>query len=301
MKNTLIVVLGPTCVGKTSVSVEIADQLNTEIISADSRQFYREMKIGTAVPQDFFLERIRHHFIRFISVKDYYSSSLFERDVLKLLPSLFTNNNLVLMTGGSGMYIDAVCNGIDDIPDIDPVIREKYNNTFRSEGIESLRKALKLLDPAYYEKVDLKNHKRIIRALEICESTGRPYSAFLTKRKVDREFAILKIGLVRERDELYKRIDSRVDEMISQGLEEEARHLYELRGFNAMNCVGYRELFDYFEGKITKDKAVELIKRNSRRYAKRQITWWSRDPEIRWSDPDQVIEIIKYIRDEAGS
>jgi tRNA dimethylallyltransferase len=298
MKNVVIVVLGPTGVGKTDVSVEIASHLNTEIISADSRQFYREMNIGTSVPPELFLARVKHHFIRFISVKDYYSSSLFERDVLKLLPSLFSRKNVVLMTGGSGMYIDAVCYGIDDIPDIDPETREKYNCQFKNEGIESLRKTLKILDPDYYAAVDLRNHKRIIRALEICETTGRPYSAFLTKRKAERDFDILKIGLKRERDELYFRINMRVDEMISRGLEDEARELYDLRDLNALNSVGYREFFEYFEGNITREKAIELIKRNSRRYAKRQLTWWSRDPNIKWFDAENVVDIIKYIEEK---
>ncbi len=296
MINTLVVIVGPTGVGKTSVSFEIASRFRTEIISADSRQFYKEMKIGTAVPPDLYLSRIKHHFIRFISVKDYYSSSLFERDVLKLLPSLFLKNRVLVMTGGSGMYIDAVCRGIDDIPDIDDIIREKYNSIFATEGIESLRRSLKLLDPEYYSKVDLKNPKRIIRALEICEATGRPYSKFLTNTRAVRDFNMIKIGLMRDRNELYERINSRVDEMISKGLEEEAREIYCLRNFIALKTVGYSELFDYFEGKTSRDEAVSLIKRNSRRYAKRQITWWSRDDEIKWFSPENLQEIIDYLR-----
>ena len=216
MKNFLIVILGPTGVGKSDLSVEIASHFNTEIISADSRQFYREMTIGTAVPAENQLKRVKHHFIRFLSVKDYFSSSLFERAVLELLPSLFKKNRIVVMTGGSGMYIDAVCKGIDDIPDIDPAIREKYNEKYREEGIESLRRELKLLDPDYYSRVDLKNHKRIIRALEIFESTGRRYSEFLTKKSADRDFFIIKIGLEREREDLYGRINARVDDMVEQ-------------------------------------------------------------------------------------
>ena len=195
--------MGPTGVGKTDVSIELASRFNCEIISADSRQFFREMSIGTAVPSDAQLGRIKHHFIRFISISDYYSSSLFERDVLDLLPSLFSNNQIVLMSGGSGMYIDAVCNGIDDIPDVDPVIREKYISKYKEEGIEGIRLALKLLDPEYYSKVDLKNYKRIIRALEICETSGLPYSSFLKKQKRERDFRIIKIGMQRERDDLY--------------------------------------------------------------------------------------------------
>jgi tRNA dimethylallyltransferase len=294
MKNFLIVLLGPTGVGKTDVSINLATHLQCEIISSDSRQFYTEMIIGTAVPDKVQLEKVKHHFIRFISVKDYYSSSLFERDVLNLLPQLFEKNNVTIMSGGSGMYIDAVCSGIDDIPDIDPAIREKLLKRYSEEGIERLRMTLKLLDPEYYANVDLKNYKRIIRALEICESTGRPYSSFLKKQKRIREFGIIKIGLERPRNELYTRIDKRVDEMIETGLEEEANSLYNYRNLNAMKCVGYREFFDVIDGKITRDKAIELIKRNTRRYAKRQLTWWAKEKDIRWFQPEQVEEIIEY-------
>ncbi len=295
MNNFLIVVLGPTGVGKTDISVDLAARFNSEIISADSRQFFSEMEIGTAVPCDLQLAKIKHHFIRFLPVTDYYSASLFERDVISLLPYLFKKNKLVIMTGGSGLYIDAVCNGYDDIPDVDPEIREKYIGIYEIEGIASLRASLKLLDPDHYSKVDLKNHKRILRALEICESTGKPYSSFLKKQKREREFSIIKIGLNRNRDELYERINTRVDEMLAKGLEEEARQLYQFRNLNALNCVGYREFFDFFEGKISRDKAIELIKRNSRRYAKRQMTWWSKDQEIKWFRPDQLPEIENFI------
>jgi len=278
MKNFLIVLLGPTGVGKTDISIEIARFFNCEIISADSRQFFREMNIGTAVPSELQLKTIKHHFIRFLSVEDYYSSSLFERDVLNLLPDLFSKNNIALMSGGSGMYIDAVC-----------------------EGIEGLRVTLKFLDPEHYSKVDLKNYKRIIRALEICETAGRPYSSFLKKQKRERDFEIIKIGMERNREELYQRINSRVDVMISSDLENEAKELYDLRKLNALNSVGYREFFDFFDGKISREKAIELIKRNSRRYAKRQITWWSKDKEIRWFNPDKAVEIIAYISARSAS
>ena len=252
MKNTLIVLLGPTGVGKTDLSIELAGHYGCEIISADSRQFYREMRIGTAVPSDDQLARIKHHFIRFISVRDYYSSSLFERDVLKLLPQLFSLNSVVLMTGGSGLYIDAVCRGIDDIPDVDQEIREKYLQKYRKEGIEGLRIMLKMLDPGHYEKVDLRNPKRIIRALEICETTGRPYSAFLKRELHPRDFEIIRIGINRPREELFARINARVDEMVTAGLEDEAAGLYHLRDLNALNSVGYKEFFEYFDAKIQK-------------------------------------------------
>jgi tRNA dimethylallyltransferase len=199
------------------------------------------------------------------------------------------------------MYIDAVCNGIDDIPDVDPVVREKFISRYRDEGIEGLRIALKLLDPEHYAKVDLKNHKRIMRALEICETTGRTYSSFLKKQKRERDFRIIKIGLERNRDDLYMRINSRVDDMVKKGLEEEARLLFKFRNLNALNSVGYREFFDFFDRIIAREKAIELIKRNSRRYAKRQITWWGKDKEIRWFHPEQVNEIIQYIESEVAS
>jgi tRNA dimethylallyltransferase len=300
MNNFLIVILGPTGVGKSDLSVEVARHFNTEIISADSRQFYREMTIGTAVPAENLLNNVRHHFIQFLSVKDYFSSSLFERAVLDLLPSLFKKNRIVIMTGGSGMYIDAVCKGIDDIPDVEPAVREKYNKKYTEEGIESLRTELKLLDPDYYARVDLKNHKRIIRALEIFGSTGRKYSEFLTKKSAERDFYVVKIGLKREKEDLYGRINERVDNMIDQGLENEARRLFDLRDLNPLKSVGYREFFDFFKGKISMEKAVELIKRNSRRYAKRQMTWWSRDKEIVWFNPEHKEEIIRYIVEKTG-
>jgi tRNA dimethylallyltransferase len=300
MNNFLIVLLGPTGVGKTEVSVNIARQFACDIISADSRQFFREMKIGTAVPGESLLKEIKHHFIQFLSVKDYYSSSLFESDVLDLLPLLYRENNLVVMTGGSGMYIDAVCEGIDDIPDIDPLLRERLLATYDEKNIESLRARLKELDPEHFNKVDLSNPKRIIRALEICESTGKPYSSFLKKNKRKRDFEILKIGLERPRNELYTRINQRVDEMIENGLEQEAMELCQLRSFNALKSVGYREFFDYFDNRITLEKAIELIKRNSRHYAKRQITWWKKDNDIIWFHPGQTGEIIGYIKEKTS-
>jgi len=300
MKKTLIVLLGPTAVGKTDISIDIAKRLRCDIISADSRQFFREMKIGTARPSDDQLAQVNHHFIGFLSVRDYYSSNQYERDVLALLPGLFLKNDCVLMSGGSGMYIDAVCHGIDDIPDTDPGIRKKFNMKYKEEGIEGLRIMLKILDPEYYKIVDLKNFKRIIRALEICETTGAPYSTFLKKQKRERDFNILKIGLERPREELYDRINKRVDEMISLGLEEEARSLFHFKELNALNSVGYKELFDYFNGNISKEKAIELIKRNTRRFAKRQTTWWARDKEINWFQPDNYKGIIEFLDKQTG-
>jgi tRNA dimethylallyltransferase len=256
------------------------------------------MKIGTAVPTEEQMTKIKHHFIRFLSVRDYYSASLFERDVLDLLPELFNRNKIIIMTGGSGMYINAVCDGIDNIPDVDIEIREKYLRKYEEEGIEGLRVCLKMLDSEYYNRVDLRNYKRIIRALEICETTGRPYSSFLKKEKRERSFRVIKIGLQRPREELYKMINLRVEKMIDQGLEDEVLNLYDLKHFNALNTVGYNEFVEFFDKRITREKAIELIKRNSRRYAKRQITWWSKDKNIRWFHPDQKQEIFDYL-DEA--
>lgn len=294
MENTLIVLLGPTGVGKTDMSTDLGLITRAEIISADSRQFYREMRIGTAVPSDEQLKKVRHHFIQFLSVDQYYSASIYERDVLQLLPELFRKNRFVIMTGGSGMYIDAVCKGIDDIPDVDQAVRDKYNRMYTENGIAGLRVALKILDPVHYTKVDLRNHKRLIRALEICESTGKPYSSFLNKEKPKRDFRIITIGLNRPREELYRRINLRVDAMISNGLEEEARLLYSKRHLNALNTVGYREFFDYFDGVTTKHKAIDLIKRNTRHYAKRQLTWWSKDDSIKWFDADDKDKILAH-------
>jgi tRNA dimethylallyltransferase len=300
MNKFLIVLLGPTGVGKTGIAVELALRYKCDIISADSRQIYKEMHIGTAVPDDNQLNSVRHHFVRSISVEEYYSSSLFERDVLKLLPSLFSVNNIAILSGGSGMYIDAVCDGTDDIPDVDQAAREKYIALYKNEGIDGLRIALHLLDPDHYAKVDLRNYKRIIRALEICETAGRPYSSFLKKQKRERNFRIIKIGLGRTRDDLYQRINSRVDAMIGMGLEDEARQLIRYRHLNALNCVGYREFFAFFDGIISREKAIELIKRNSRRYAKRQMTWWSKDKEIIWFNPEQKSEIFRLIDDSVS-
>ena len=296
MKNTLIVILGPTGVGKTDIAIDIALHFNSEIISADSRQFYKEMVIGTAPPSPEQLSSVKHHFVGFLPVEEYYSASIFERAVLDLLQTLFSKNDIVVMVGGSTLYVDAVCNGIDDIPDVQPEIREKYQQMFKDEGIEGLRLALKLTDPSHYEKVDLKNPRRLMRALEICESTGRPYSSFLTGKKRERDFDIIKIGITRQRENLYNRINARVDKMVEAGLEEEARRLYPKRDLTALNTVGYKEFFEYFDGKISRETAIDLIKRDSRRYAKRQMTWWGNRDDIHWFNADDNnMEIISFV------
>jgi len=301
MKNTLIVLPGPTGVGKTAAAIDLALRLGCEIISCDSRQFYREMRIGTAAPDEEQLARVKHHFVGFLSVRDYYSISLFERDVLALLPSLFSSCPFAIMTGGSMLYMDAVCRGMDDIPDTDPAVRQKFIDMYRREGIGGLRMALKLLDPDHYAKVDLHNPRRVMRALEISESTGRPYSSFLTSARRERDFRILKAGLTLGRPELYARIDERVDRMISAGLEEEAASLKMFRELNALNTVGYREMFMYLDGEITRDQAVALIKRNTRRYARRQLTWWNRDREIKWFDTGNSDMIMDWINSRQDS
>lgn len=295
MKNTLIVLPGPTGVGKTAFATGLAERLGCEIISCDSRQFYREMKIGTAAPGEEELARVRHHFVGFLSVTDYYSISLFERDVLALLPSLFSSNPVAIMTGGSMLYMDAVCRGMDDIPDTDPAVRQKYLGMYHDEGIEGLRIALKMLDPASYSRIDLHNPRRILRALEITESSGRPYSSFLTAPVRQRDFRIIKAGLTRERGELYRRIDMRVDRMMEEGLEQEAVSLKQYRELNALNTVGYREMFRWFDGEVSREQAVMLIKRNTRRYARKQLTWWNRDNDINWFDVSEREMIVSWI------
>ncbi len=295
MKNTLIVLPGPTGVGKTAFATGLAERLGCEIISCDSRQFYREMKIGTAAPGKEELARVRHHFVGFLSVTDYYSISLFERDVLALLPSLFSSNPVAIMTGGSMLYMDAVCRGMDDIPDTDPAVRQKYLGMYHDEGIEGLRIALKMLDPASYSRIDLHNPRRILRALEITESSGRPYSSFLTAPVRQRDFRIIKAGLTRERGELYRRIDMRVHRMMEEGLEQEAVSLKQYRELNALNTVGYREMFSWFDGEVSRDQAVMLIKRNTRRYARKQLTWWNRDNDINWFDVSEREMIVSWI------
>lgn len=292
--HKLLVLLGPTGVGKTDIAIAVAKHLHCEIISADSRQFFRDLKVGTAPPSPEQLLQVKHHFVGFLNLDEYYSANLFERDVISLLPRLFSNNDKVIMAGGSCLYIDAVCNGIDDIPDVDPSIRERYSKKYATEGIEGLRIALKIMDPEHYKHVDLKNPKRIIRALEICETTGQPYSSFLTNSRRTRDFEVIQIGLTRPREELYDRINRRVDAMISNGLEEEARSLYQKRNLNALDTVGYKEFFKYFDCSISREQAIDLIKRNSRRYAKRQMTWWNRDKNIKWFDPTNVEEILTY-------
>lgn len=283
-KPTLVVVTGPTAVGKTSLTIELASELNTSIISADSRQFYKELRIGTAFPEDEELKQVSHYFLGHLSIQDYYSVSRFEQDVLQLLPQLFDKNPVVILTGGSGLYIDAVCKGIDDLPDPDPKIRTYVMEIFDNEGIEGLRNRIKLLDPAYYEQSDIANHKRLMRALEVTLQMGEPYSCFLTSSDKNRDFDIFKFCLNRPREILFDRINKRVDQMIQKGLLDEVKSLIPFKNLNALNTVGYKELFDYLDGKLSFDQAVEDIKTHTRRYAKRQLTWFKRDGDYKYID-----------------
>ncbi len=291
----LIVLLGPTGVGKTELSLKLAKHFNSPIVSCDSRQFYREMRIGTAFPTDWELSQAQHYLVGHKSITERYSCGMFELEALDLLREIYIKNDFALLVGGSGLYIEALLKGIDDFPTPDPELRKSLHQQLKNEGIEGLRHQLKLLDPDYYNQVDLKNPQRVLKAVEVCLQTGRTYSSFLTGPKKERPFKPIKVGLTRHREELYERINLRVDRMIEQGLVEEVKGLIPFRNFNALNTVGYKEIFQYLDGEISLKQAIELIKRNTRRYAKRQLTWWSRDKEIVWFNPDSQSEIIQYI------
>ena len=291
--HTLFVIVGPTAVGKTAVGIHLARQFDCPIISADSRQFYKEMKIGTAVPTPEELEQVKHYFIGNKSVTESYNISQYENDVLELLPELFSTHPNLVMVGGSGLYVDAVCNGIDDMPDTDPVIRNQLNELLNNEGIEVLQQRLLELDPVYYKEVDLKNPVRLQRALEVCLQTGKSYSHFRMKVKKERNFNIVKIGIELEKSVLNNQIELRVDRMMKVGQLDEVKSLLSFRQYNALNTVGYKELFAYLDGDITLEKAILDIKNNTRHYAKRQFTWFRKDPDIHWFNPNQIINLIE--------
>ncbi len=301
MPKTLIIITGPTGIGKTATGIRLANHLQTEIVSADSRQIFKELSIGTAVPTKEELELVKHHFIHSHSIHDNYNASRFETEGLRLLDCLFSKYNQVVMVGGSMLYIDAICNGIDSMPDADPEIRQSLKKQVETNGIESLRLQLKQLDPVYYNSVDLKNPARIIHALEMCLMTGKPYSTFRSNTKKERPFRIVKIVLNCEREQLHNRINLRVNKMVEAGLENEAHNFYSLRNLNALNTVGYREFFSYFDGEIPRNKAIELIKRNSRRYARKQLTWFRKDAEVHWFEPNQTNEIIEFVESQIKS
>lgn len=299
--NSLVILLGPTGVGKTELSLRVAEHFGSPIISSDSRQLYKDLPIGTAAPTPEQMARVRHYMVGTLNLTDYYSASNFEEDVISLLNTLHQTTPTVVMTGGSMMYIDAVCKGIDDIPTVTPAIREEIYTQFEREGLVNILQELKEADPVHYGEVDRMNYKRVIHAVEICRMTGKPYSSFRTNSKKERPFRIIKIGLTRDREELYDRINYRVDQMMTDGLLEEARKVYPFRHLNSLNTVGYKELFNYFDGEWSLDLAIEKIKRNSRVYARKQMTWFKRDEEIEWFHPEQETEIINFIEETISS
>lgn len=298
MKHKLIVLIGPTGVGKTELSLSLAEFLHTSIINADSRQIFKDIPIGTAAPTPEEQLRIQHYFVGTLNLTDYYSAAQFETDVIALLKNLFKTQNYALMSGGSMMYIDAVCKGIDDMPTIDNEIRVHILERYKQEGLEVMCQELKLLDPDYYKIVDTKNPKRVIHALEVCYMTGKPYSSFRTRQNKKRPFDIIKIGLQREREELYDRINKRVEAMIENGLIDEVKRVAAFRNCNALNTVGYKEIFQYLDGNWPYERAIEKIKQNTRIYSRKQMTWYKKDPEIRWFHPNDKESIKNFIENE---
>ena len=298
--KTLVVILGPTGVGKTELSLQLAERLGTPIINADSRQIYQDIEIGTAAPTAEELARVKHYFVHTLKLDQYYSAAEYEKDVLELLAQLFQQHDVVVLSGGSMMYIDAVTKGIDDIPTVDEETRAMLRERFEKEGLEPLLAELKLLDPQYYEIVDKCNHKRVVHALEICYMTGKTYTSFRTNSLKERPFRIVKFGLMRQREQLFARINTRVDKMMQEGLMEEVKRVYPLRHLNSLNTVGYKELFHVLDGEWELPMAVERIKKNTRVYAKKQMTWYKHDADIQWLDADRmsVQEMLKTIEDE---
>ena len=294
----LVVIAGPTAVGKTSFAIELAKKFNTEIISCDSRQFFREMSIGTAKPTSSELAQVKHHFIDNLSIQESYNVSKFEHEVLEKLEELFLKHEIVVMVGGSGLYIDAVVNGIDDFPDVDEKLRSSLKERIEKDGLESLLEELKTLDPEYYEKVDQNNPNRILRALEVCMMTGKKYSDQRLSPKRQRPFEVIKFAINRDRQELFDRISLRVDQMINEGLLGEVESLSDHRNLNALNTVGYKEIYAFFDGTFTKEEAIEKLKTNTRRYAKRQLTWLKRDDSYNWLHPNDLEMAEQRIKDQ---
>lgn len=291
----LIVIIGPTAVGKTQISLNIAEMFRCPIINADSRQIYRDIPIGTAAPTAEEQKRVKHFFVEQLALDEYYSAAQYEADVMKLLPQLFQTHDNIVLTGGSMLYIDAVCKGLDDVPTVDKETRLKLKQKLQEEGLEKLVQELRLLDPAYYEACDKKNPKRVVHALEICYMTGKPFSSFHRNESKKRQFDIVKLGLQRKREDLFYRINSRVDVMMKQGWLDEARKVITYRHCNALNTVGYKELFKYLDNEWELNFALEKIRRNTRVYAKKQMTWFKRDPEVRWFHPDEEQQILNFL------
>lgn len=300
-KPTLIVLIGPTGIGKTDLSLNIAEHYNTEIISADSRQIYADLKIGTAAPTPEQLARVKHHFVGTLQLTDYYSAAQYEAEVMKKLDELFKRHSVIVLTGGSMMYVDAVCKGIDDIPTVDEETRKTLMQHYENVGLERLCAELKILDPEYYDIVDKKNPKRVIHALEICYMTGQTYTSFRTSQTKERPFNIIKVGLRREREELYARINKRVDIMMEDGLLEEAKSVYQYKNLNSLNTVGYKEMFKYLDGEWELPFAIEKIKQNSRIYSRKQVTWFKRDTDITWFHPDDTDNIMSFIEERLNA
>lgn len=294
--NFLINIVGPTAIGKTALAIKLAHHFGTEIISSDSRQFFKEMSIGTAVPSEEELSEAVHHFIQHKSIFESYSVGDFERDTIKFLENFYKKNSIIIMVGGSGLYSNAVLYGLDEFPDISQQIREDLNSEYKNKGIEFLQKKLQQLDPQHYENVDIYNPQRIIRALEVCIGTGKAYSSFLNKKKKDRFFSFIQIGLMAEREAMYNRINLRVEKMLENGLFKEVQSLYKYKNLNALQTVGYREFFDFLDSKINFNQAIELTKMNTRRFAKRQLTWYNKQTDIQWFDyKTNLSEIVNYI------
>lgn len=292
----LIVIVGPTAVGKTELCIKLANSLGTEIVSADSRQFYKETELGTAKPSADELSRATHHLVNTKSIHENYDVGDFEKDALSVLDDIFLRNNVAILTGGSGLYIDVVCEGMDEMPEVPTEIRQGVIADYSSFGLEYLQKQVKDLDPEYYKIVDVKNPQRLMRALEVYRGTGRPFSSFRVKKKIERPFKVVKIALMRDREELYRRIEQRMDNMVGLGLFDEAERLFPFKDLNALQTVGYSEIFGFLESKYDKEEAIRLLKRNSRRYAKRQLTWFRKDPTYNWFHPDQFEEILDHIK-----
>ncbi|MCS5489145.1 tRNA (adenosine(37)-N6)-dimethylallyltransferase MiaA [Algoriphagus limi] len=298
---TLILIVGPTAVGKTELCLNLAKKFKTDIVSCDSRQFYRELEIGTAKPSPKELAEVPHHLINSISIYEDYDVKQFEQDALRILGDLFKEKKVVIMTGGSGLFAKAISDGLDEMPEIDPQIRTQIIQEYDEKGLTFLQEEVEKGDPVYFSEVDIQNPQRLMRALEVIRGTGKPFSSFRKQKKTERQFRILKIGLTRDRVELYQRIDTRMDQMIEAGLFEEAEKFFDQCHLNALQTVGYQEIFGFLEGKYDREEAIRLLKRNSRRYAKRQLTWFKKDPEIQWFNPSELNQIMNWIDKELAS